>query len=59
MFEMLLVIVGPLPWTVNKRIYFDCEPAGADNLYYHVNEILSLVLMLRGLLIFRTFLMVS
>lgn len=44
---MLLVIVGPLPWTVNERLTFDCDPAGVKDVYYHVNDILTLILMLR------------
>lgn len=57
--EMTLNLVGPLPFFVHKRVYFDCEPAGLKDLYYHVNEILSLILMLRVMLIVRTALMLS
>lgn len=56
---MVLVLVGPLPWVVHERVTFDSEPAGINGAYYHVNEILGLVLMLRVLLIFRTILMLS
>ncbi|KRX06937.1 hypothetical protein PPERSA_07100 [Pseudocohnilembus persalinus] len=57
--EMLLVLVGPIPWIVHERIYYDVGPAGLTDCYYHINEILSLIQMIRVLLIFRTLLMLS
>ncbi len=57
--EACLNMVFPTPWTIHIRVYFDNEYFGLKECYYHVNEILTLILMLRVLLIFRTIIMCS
>lgn len=46
----------PYPWLVFERYYFDNEPMGVIDAYYHVNEILTIILMLRIFYITRTLL---
>ncbi|EGR28840.1 small-conductance calcium-activated potassium channel protein, putative [Ichthyophthirius multifiliis] len=57
--ELILNAVHPMPWTWNIRIYFVNEPSGNQIFYYHVNEILTLIMLLRVILIIRTLLMMS
>jgi len=56
--EILISAVHPMPWTWNHRVDFFNEPTQAYA-YYHLNEILLLIMLLRVLLIIRTLLMMS
>ena len=63
--ELLITVIHPMPWFWNIRIYFDnfmkydTELKAFSIVYYHVNEILTLIMLLRIILIIRTLLMMS
>ncbi|EAR86593.2 small-conductance calcium-activated potassium channel protein (macronuclear) [Tetrahymena thermophila SB210] len=56
--EIVVSAVHPMPWTWQIRLSFFNEPTQGDA-YYHLNEILLLIMLLRVLLIVRTLLMMS
>ncbi|KAL4474749.1 hypothetical protein ABPG74_001445 [Tetrahymena malaccensis] len=56
--EIVVSAVHPMPWTWQIRLYFFNEPT-QNEAYYHLNEILLLIMLLRVLLIVRTLLMMS
>lgn len=57
--EMLFNLVHPTPFTIGIRVDItaDREYLGEEELYYHVNEILIFILMLRVYFVIRTLLM--
>ena len=62
LFELLVSFPHPTPFTINQRMYYSNNSVGIPDdgsFYYHVNEILSLISMIRVLFIFRTVLIAT
>lgn len=62
LFELLVSFPHPTPFTINQRMYYSNVSVGIPDdgsFYYHVNEILSLISMIRVLFIFRTVLIAT
>jgi hypothetical protein len=57
MLEILVIAVSPTPWTIGLRFYIENPLDASTPAYYHVNEILILINLLRVLLILRMALM--
>lgn len=57
--EMLMNLVHPTPWTIGIKIDITADRIylGEEEMYYHVNEILAFILMLRIYFVIRTILM--
>ncbi len=59
--EATLNMIFPTPWTIHIRVYFVNRVLDIPEktLYYHVNEILILILMIRCILLFRSLLLLT